>query len=134
MLGEMAGEVRGQQGGMRVLADEGHGPRMEVTDQGMGTLFGVGVSQTVTYVGTMRPNGTVAGEGTGVAMTANGGAATFRGVGVGRFVGQGAMSWRGSLFYETASEELARLNGIAVLFEYEIDETGKSVGRLYEWK
>jgi hypothetical protein len=134
MLGDMVGEVRGQQGAMRVLADEGHGPRIEVTDQATGTLFGVGVSQTVTYVGTMRPNGTVAGEGTGVAMTASGGAATFRGVGVGRMLGQGAMSWRGSLFYETASEELARLNGIAVLFEYEIDESGKSEGRLYEWK
>jgi hypothetical protein len=107
---------------------------MEVTDQGTGTLFGVGVNQSVTYVGTMRPNGTIAGQGTGVAMTMSGGAATFRGVGVGRFVRPGVLSWRGSLFYETASDELARLNGIAVLFEYEIDESGKSEGHLYEWK
>ena len=134
MLGEMVGEILGQQGAMRVLADGGHGPRMEVTDQGSGTLFGVGVTQTVTYVGAMRPNGTVAGEGTGVTMTASGSAATFRAAGVGRFVRPGVMSWRGSLFYETAADELARLNGIAVLFEYEIDESGKSEGRLYEWK
>ncbi|MFI5047541.1 MAG: hypothetical protein ACHQIG_10805 [Acidimicrobiia bacterium] len=107
---------------------------MEVTDQGTGTLFGVGVSQTVTYVGTMRPNGTVAGTGTGVAMTDNGGAATFRAMGVGQSTGAGAMSWRGTLFYESASEELARLNGIAVAFEYEVDASGKSVGRLTEWK
>ena len=44
------------------------------------------------------------------------------------------IGWRGALFYETSSDELALLNGIAVLFEYEIDESGKSEGRLYEWK
>ena len=133
MLGEMIGEMHGQTS-TRVLPDEGHGPRMEVTDQASGTLCGVAVNQTVTYVGTMRPNGLISGAGTGVTMTTNGGAATFRGVGVGRFVGQGALSWRGALFYETASEELARLNGIAALFEYEVDASGKTEGRFYEWK
>lgn len=133
MLGEMVGEVRGQGIGTRILADEGQGPRMEVTDQAVGTLCGVSINQTVTYVGTMRPNGTIAGEGYGVTMTPSGGTATFRGAGVGRFIRPGVVSWRGVLLYETDSEALARLNGIAVLFEYEIDETGKSEGRLYEW-
>jgi hypothetical protein len=130
----MLGEVRGQGISTRVLEDEGRGPRMEVTDQGTGTLCGVGVNQTVTYVGTMRPNGTLSGEGAGVTMTSSGGAATFRGAGVGTFVRPGVLRWRGSLFYESATDELARLNGIAVLFEYEIDEAGKSEGRFYEWK
>jgi hypothetical protein len=134
MLGDMIGELRGQQVSTRVLPDEGHGPRMEITDHEVGTLCGVNVNQTVTYTGVMRPNGTLAGDGTGVTMTDAGGAATFRGVGVGRFTRPGAVSWRGSLFFETTDESLARLNGIAVLFEYDIDETGKSEGRLYEWK
>jgi len=134
LLGDFVGEIRGQTISTRVLGDEGQGPRMEVTDQGSGELFGVSVNQTVTYVGTLRPNGTLSGEGHGVVMTANGGSATFRGTGVGRFVRPGAVSWRGALFYETASEELARLNGIAVAFEYETDESGKSEGRLHEWK
>ena len=60
--------------------------------------------------------------------------ATFRGYGVGTFVRPGAVSWRGTLLYETSSQKLARLNGIAVLFEYEVDESGKSEGLLYEWK
>jgi len=107
---------------------------MEVTDQGMGTLCGLSVTQTVTYVGTMRPNGTISGGGSGMTMTSDGEAATFRGTGVGRFVRPGVISWRGALLYETASEKLGSLNGIAVLFEYEIDESGKSEGRLYEWK
>jgi hypothetical protein len=133
MLGDAVGEIRGQTTS-RVLEDIGLGPRMEVTDTGTGTLYGVQVNQTVTYIGTLRPNGTLSGSGTGVTMTANGGAATFRGMGVGKFVRPGVTSWRGSLCYESGADELARLNGIAVLFEYEIDETGKSEGRLYEWK
>jgi len=134
MLGEQLGELRGQAISTRVLPDEGKGPRMEVTDQQVGTLCGVGVTTTVTYVGTMRPNGTIAGEGTGIVMTASGGSATFRGYGVGTFTGPGTLSWRGALFYETETDELTRLNGIAVVFEYEVDESNKSEGRVFEWK
>jgi len=134
MLGDKIGEVRGQAISTRVLPDEGNGPRLETTDQGAGTIYGVHVNQTVTYVGTLRPNGTISGEGVGVTMTEDGEAATFRGVGVGTFVRPGVTSWRGSLFYETGSEKLKALNGIACVFEYSIDESGKSEGTLYEWK
>jgi len=134
MLGEQIGDLRGQSVSTRILPDEGQGTRMEVTDHQLGTLCGVSVDTTVTYVGTMRPNGTIAGQGTGIVTTADGGNATFRGTGVGHFVRPGATSWRGALFYETATAELARLNEIAVLFEYEVDDSGKSEGHLFEWK
>jgi hypothetical protein len=134
MLGENVGEIRGQTIGTRILPDEGQGPRMEVTDRGVGMLCGVHVNTTVTYVGTMRPNGTIAGTGTGTVMTEDGEMATYRGAGVGTFARGGVMSWRGALFYETASTKLARLNGIAVVFEYEIDDSGKSEGHFHEWK
>jgi hypothetical protein len=134
MLGDSIGEVQGQTIGTRVLPDAGHGPRMEITDHGTGVLCGVQVTSTVTYQGTMRPNNSIAGEGTGIVMSADGEAATFRGAGVGTFTGPGAMHWVGSLFYETASPKLARLNGIAVAFEYDVDASGKSHGMFYEWK
>lgn len=134
MLGEKIGDVRGQAVSVRVLPDEGSGPRLETTDTGIGTLCGIQCTQTVTYIGTLRPNGTIQGAGDGVVMGENGEVATFRGAGVGTFVRPGVTSWRGTLLYESASEGLARLNGIAVLFEYEIDESGKSEGHLYEWK
>ncbi len=134
MLGDKIGDLRGQVIGTRVLPDTGSGPRLESTDQGIGTLYGVQVTQTVTYVGTLRPNGTIAGEGTGVLMTEKGEAATFRGAGVGTFVRPGVTAWRGTLLYETTSKALAKLNGIATLFEYVIDESGKSEGHFYEWK
>jgi hypothetical protein len=134
MLGENVGEIRGQTIGTRILPDEGRGPRMETTDRGTGTLCGVHVDTTVTYVGTLRPNGTIEGSGSGVVMTEDGESATYRGTGVGKFLRPGVTSWRGALFYETNSSKLSRLNGIAVAFEYLIDESGKSEGHFHEWK
>lgn len=134
MLGEQVGDIRGQTVSTRVLPDVGQGPRLEITDQGIGTLCGEHVTSTVTYIGTLRPNGTIAGEGTGVTMTDKGESATFRGSGVGTFVRPGVTSWRGTLLYETQSEALKRLNGIATLFEYTVDEGGKSEGHFFEWK
>jgi hypothetical protein len=134
MLGEQLGDVRGQSISTRILPDIGQGPRMEITDQSTGMLCGVHVTSTVTYIGTLRPNGTIAGDGTGVVMTEDGESATFRGAGVGTFSRPGATRWRGCLLYETNSMKLSRLNGIATLFEYEVDEGGKSEGHFYEWK
>ena len=46
----------------------------------------------------------------------------------------GRQSWRGAIYYETSSERLARLNGIACVFEYEVDGSGKTESKLWEWK
>jgi hypothetical protein len=107
---------------------------METTDRGTGTLCGVHVDVIATYIGTLRPNGTMEGSGTGVVMTGEGESATFRATGVGTPARQGAISWRGALFFETTSAKLSRLNGIAVATEYAVDESGKSEGHFYEWK
>ena len=134
MLGEQVGDVRGQTISTRVLPDEGTGPRMEITDQSVGTLCGVSITSTVTYVGTLRPTGHIAGEGTGVVMSTEGEMATYRGVGVGTINPNGTTTWRGSLFYESQTPKLSRLNGVATLFEYQVDEGGKSEGHFFEWK
>jgi hypothetical protein len=134
MLGQNIGEVRGQIIGTRILPDEGQGQRMEMTDRAVGTLCGVHIVSTVTYTGVMRSNGTIAGSGIGAVATEDGEMATFRGTGVGRFTRPGVTTWRGALFYETDSAKLSALNGIAVLFEYEVDESGKSEGHFFEWK
>jgi hypothetical protein len=107
---------------------------MELTDQGVGSLCGVSVTSTVTYIGTMRPDGTLHGTGTGIVMSGEGEAATFTAMGVGHFTRPGATRWVGSLFYESSTPKLSRLNGIASLFEYEVDEGGKSEGHFTEWK
>ena len=135
MLGEQIGEVTGQITGMRVLPDEGHGAKVEVSFQQSGTLLGVHVNDMGTYVSVTRPDGTLFGDGQGVTMTEDGEMATWRGQGVGRFTGRGgAVSYRGAVYFQTTSERLARLNSMAVVFEYESDESGKTTAKDYEWK
>src|SRR6185436_13726642 len=101
MIGDKLGDVRGQNISTRVLPDEGFGPRMEITDQGVGALCGVQVTSTVTYIATMRPDGTLHGRANGIVMSAEGEAATFTAEGVGHFTRPGATRWVGSLFYES---------------------------------
>jgi hypothetical protein len=136
MLGEMLGEEIGQMTGMRVLATEGL-PKVEVSFQASGTLNGVHMTDAGTYVSVARPNGTMLGEGQGVIMGENGERAMWRGQGRGRFTGRGsAVSWRGAIFYEVApgSDAFLPLNEVAGLFEFEVDETGKTEAKLWEWK
>lgn len=135
MLGEQIGEETGQITGMRVLPDDGAGPRVEVSFQANGTLLGIHVSDMGTYESVARPDGTLFGDGQGVIMGENGEMVSWRGQGVGKFTGHGtAVSWRGAVYFQTTSEALARLNGVAGIFEYETDESGKSEDKTYEWK
>lgn len=134
MLGEMLGEERGKITAMRVLASEGS-PRVEVSFQASGTLLGLATTEIGTYVSRARPDGTLYGEGQGVIMASDGAMATWVGQGVGRFTGRGTgVSWRGAVYYQTASPSLARLNGVAGIFEYETDEEGNTHAKLWEWK
>ena len=135
MLGEQIGEETGQITGMRVLPDEGAGAKVEVSFQQSGTLLGAHISDMGTYVSVTRPDGTLFGDGQGVIMTDQGEMAAWRGQGVGRFTGHGtAVAYRGAIYFQTTSERLSRLNGIAVVFEYETDESGKTAAKAYEWK
>ncbi len=134
MLGEQVGHEVGQVSGLRVLPGE-DGPRVEVSFQASGTLLGIHENNMGTYVSVTRPDGTLFGEGQGIAMTDEGETVTWQGNGVGRFTGHGtAVSWRGAIYYRTTSERLARLNGIAGVFEYETDQSGKSESKSFEWK
>jgi hypothetical protein len=88
-----------------------------------------------TYMSTPRPDGTLFGSGQGVIMTKEGDMVSWTGQGVGRFTGHGsAVSWRGGIYYQTASQKLARLNSVAAIFEYEVTEDGRVQATLWEWK
>jgi hypothetical protein len=133
MLGEQLGDESGQTTGLRVLPGE-DSPRVEVSFTATGTILGAHVTDMGTYVSVTRPDGTLSGEGQGIVMTDDGEMARWKGQGAGRFSGRGtAVSWRGAIYFQTASKRLARLNGIAALFEYETDESGKTESKLYEW-
>ena len=109
---------------------------METSAQLVGTLLGVQTSTSVTYTSSLRPDGHLFGQGNGIVMTSDGEGATFIGSRVGTFTGQGAgISFRGANYYQTASKSLAPLNGIATMFEYQVEEDGETIhGALWEWK
>ena len=67
-------------------------------------------------------------------MTKDADRATVVSQGAGRFKAGGGTSWRGAAYWQTASPKLARLNGIAVLFEYETDANDNVSWKVWEWK
>lgn len=135
MLGEMFGEDQGKVTGVRVLPAEGQEPQLEVSFQGSGHIFGIDYTEMATYRATLKSSGFMRGHGQGVLTTKDGELVTWTGEGIGKPKGKGsAASWRGSVFYQTTSQRLAKLNGICAVFEHEVDEAGNAKSKMYEWK
>ncbi len=135
MLGEKVAEFRGNVTGQRFLPSNESGSVVEVSVQTSGTILGAEATFMATYDVVIRPDGTLDGQGQGVIMTPEGDMVTVTGQGAGRFTGNGsANSFRGAIFFHTASEKLARLNGMATAFEWDVDENGKLEADLWEWK
>jgi len=135
MLGEMINEERGKITGLRVLPTEGGAPVVEVSFQVSGKVLGFESTDMGTYRSTLSPNGTMHGAGQGAVLTRSGDMATWTGEGAGKPSGKGlGASWRGAIYFQTSAPSLARLNGIAVLFEYEVDEQGNTHSKNWEWK
>jgi len=133
MLGELIGELRGKRTARRVLSVDG-GFKVEVAFESVGKVLGIDTNEIGTYCSVSRPDGTLYGEGQGVVLGNDGSTATWKGQGVGRFVGGGAVSYRGAVYYSTASPKLARLNTVAAIFEFEVDAQGNTHSKLWEWK
>lgn len=97
-------------------------------------MYGVRVTGFGTYTSTVRPDGSLYGNGQGMYMTEEGEAVTWTGTGLGRFGPGGSVSYRGMLFFKTASNKLARMNNCCTAFEYEVDAKGSTVSKMWEWK
>jgi hypothetical protein len=134
MLGEQLGEERGKITGHRVLRSGAGGPRVEVTFQATGKLSGSECSDIGTYWSAMRPGGFFYGEGQGIIVTKDGDSIVWVGQGTGRFKPEGGMKWRGAVYYETASQKMARLNGMAVVYAHETDANDNCSTKYWEWK
>jgi hypothetical protein len=137
MLGEKLGEFHGKITGQRVLpAVEGR-PTLETSFEISGTILGLNATMMGTYWSTVRSDGSLYGEcpRQGILITQDGEMATWTGTGAGRFTGRGsAVSFRGTVYFQTTSPKLARLNGMAVLHEWDVDEHGNAQTPFWEWK
>ncbi|MFE7589296.1 hypothetical protein ACFU6K_07830 [Kitasatospora sp. NPDC057512] len=120
--------------GRRVLATVGGHPALEISMTGTGRLLGHPVREFATYESELRPDGSLYGEGQGVGMSEKAEAYSWHGSGIGHFTGGGAVSWRGSIYFESASDAFLRLNDLVGLFEFDNDPQGDGRAVLYEWK
>lgn len=134
MLGEQLGEERGKITGYRVVRSGAGGPRVEISFQATGKIAGTEHKDIGTYWSAMRSGGFLYGEGQGVMMTKDGDSVMWVGQGTGRFKPEGGMKWRGAVYYETTSQKLARLNGMAVVFEHDTDANDNLTSKYWEWK
>jgi N-acetylmuramoyl-L-alanine amidase CwlA len=132
MLGEKVVEEKGKVTSTRVLESMPQ-TKVETSFEAQGKILGIEHRTTGTYWSVIQPSGTLYGEGNGIAITKEG-MATWKGSGAGKFTETGGVIFRGAIYYQTNAERLLTLNGLAVVFEYEVDENGntKSIG--FEWK
>ena len=134
MVGEKLGDSTGKVTVQRVIQNPGGSPKMETSFRASGTVLGVSQQETGTYAAVMRGDGTLFGEGQGILMGAQGEMATWVGQGVGTVKPDGAVSFRGAIYYQSPTPKWARLNGIAGIYEYEVDAQGNTKAQLWEWK
>jgi hypothetical protein len=132
MLGEKIGETTGRRLVRRVISVDP--PTAEVSFEDKGHMIGIPTTGMGTYTSTVRPDGSIFGHGQGLSMTQDGEAFTWTGTGVGHFGPNGSVSYRGMLFFRTTSEKLTKLNNACGAFEYEVDPTGNTTSKIWEWK
>jgi hypothetical protein len=132
MIGEQISESKGRRTVSRVLSADP--PTVEVSFEESGNMLGVAVSGMGTYTTVVRQDGSVHGNGHGLIMTADGETASWTGSGVGKFGAGGSASYRGMLFFRTGSQKLARVNNACGAFEHEVDPSGVTFSRVWEWK
>jgi hypothetical protein len=133
-LGDQIGELSGRITGTRVITPSAGQTRIEVSFQGSGTVLGQDVTNLATYWQTLRPGGILYGEGDALYITGDGQSAHWRGFGVGRPTGPfpaGHFAVCGSA--ETESQALGRLNEIATVLEYDVDQEGNVRYTIWEW-
>ncbi len=134
MLGEKIGELTGKITARRVLPNTGGMPQMETSFEASGKMLGVDETEVGTYRSWMRPDGTLQGEGQGIVMGKGGESGAWTGSGVGTIKKDGSVSYRGALYFQTTSSAWSRLNGLAVLFEFDVDPQGHTKAQLTEWR
>jgi hypothetical protein len=132
MLGDVLGENTGKRIVRRVLNT--NPPTVEVSFEDSGNMLGVATKGFGTYKSAVRADGSILGEGQGAMFTADGELITWTGSGQGKFGPGGSVSYRGILYFQTASQKLARLNSAPGVFEYETDPDGKTRNKIWEWK
>ena len=133
MLGKQIGSLTAECVN-KALPSHGAGmPLIETTAQGQGTLAGASVNTFATYHAEMRGDGTFYGEcpNSGIVMAPDG-TATFRASGIGKPTADGGFSFRGAVYFEALAPSLASLNGVAHMYQWDVDASGHATWKIWE--
>ena len=135
MLGELLYEETGQVTSIEVLPPEDGGVSLKVSLQAAGTIQGVAHTSIWTYTSTTRTDGSIFGQGRGVLTTADGDVVHLLGRASDQSGGPGStIRYRGAFHFQTTSETFSRLNGVAAVFEYDVEADGSSAkAKVWEW-
>ncbi len=138
MLGELLFEIKGRLTGSRILNADEYKVEHSITEEGKFKDIEITILGTFWTIPTVDKNVTYV-EGQGIITTKDGeDTATFRGYGIGHSKGQVSASFRGSVFYKSSSSstngKLSFLNNKIGVFETEVDESGNSIEKVWEWK
>jgi hypothetical protein len=118
-----------------VLPIEGQEVKLEASCQGSIELLGVKMTNTTTYLQTIRPEGVLYGEGRMIALTKEGEVADLWAFGVGRPTGPAPSAhWACCGSFRAAPQALARLTAVATVFEWDVDQNGNYRWKIWEWK
>ena len=134
MLGDLLYEETGKVTGIRVLPPEEGAAVLEVCLQAAGRIQGVEHTSLWTYTSTPRADGSIFGQGLGVLTTADGDVIHLVGRASDQSGGPGSPThYRGAMHFQTSSDKFSRLNGVAGVFEYDVEADGSSTGKIWEW-
>ena len=123
--------------GIRVV-DVTHGPKVEVSFAGNGTING---TTNVTDIGTRwtiptnTSGNTLYGEGQGVLTTQQGEMVTYTQQAIGQITPEGRVVFQGSMSFKALSPtgQLASLNNQMGIYKYESDLSGNAQRQVWEW-
>jgi hypothetical protein len=131
MLGAQNGETKGKRIVRRVISTDP--TTVEVSFEDSGHLLGVSTTGMGTYTSVIRPDNSIYGEGQGINLTQDGEGISWTGTGLGKFGPDGALSYRGMLFFRSNSQKIS-LGSACGAFEYEVDLAGNTISKIWEWR
>jgi hypothetical protein len=135
-LGSPLYEEQTKSTGIRVV-DVSNGPKIEISFSGNGTING---TTAVTDIGTIWTIPTspddmsLYSEGQGILMTEKGSMATYTQQASGEITSDGRVLFRGSMFFSSSpSGELAFLDNMVGVYDYESDLAGNAERTVWKW-
>jgi hypothetical protein len=124
--------------GTRVL-DVTHGPKIEVSFAGNGTINGTMNVMDIGTIWTIPTNtseNTLYSEGQGVLTTQQGEIVTYTQQSTGQITPEGRVVFQGSMFFKALSPtgQLASLDNQMGIYNYESDLAGNAQRQVWQWR